>query len=103
MEAAYTKTDAVVMLDASEVRLILKALDELRYAQVTGQMSGSQLINLAGLSHEWLRMTQDMSSRAKDRVTKPDDGYRMISKAIGKVLPDEYWEIWSEDVARLKS
>lgn len=103
MEAAYTKTDAVVMLDASEVRLIMRALDCLRYSPASAGLNGSQLVNLAGLSHEWLCMTQDMSSPAKDRVTKPDDGYRMISKAIGKVLPDEYWEIWSEDVARLKS
>ncbi len=101
MEAAYTKTDAVVVLDVYEVRLIMKALDVLRYSDES--LTGSQLVNLAGLSQEWLCMTQDMSSPAKDRITKPDDGYRMISKAIGKVLPDEYWEIWSEDVARLKS
>ena len=100
MEAAYTKTNAVVILDPSEVQLIMKALDTLRYSGET--MTGSMLVNLAGLSTEWACMTQDMTSPAKDRITKPEDDYRVICKAIGNVLPDEYWEIWSEDVARLQ-
>lgn len=103
MEAVYTKKTAVVVLDDSEVRLIMKALDELRYSESATTMTGSMLVNLAGLSHEWLRMSQDMGSPNPERVTKPDDGYSVVMKAIGKVLPDEYHEFWAEDVARFIS
>ncbi len=103
MDAAYTKKTAFVVLDDSEVRLIMKALDELRYAKGTGQMTGSQLVNFAGLSYEWLCMTQDMGSPQPERVTDPEDGYLVAMKAIGKVLPADYHEFWAEDVDRFIS
>lgn len=99
MEAAYTKNDAVVILDPSEVRLIMKALDTLRYSGET--MTGSMLVNLAGLSQDWQCMTQDIGSPKEDRITKPDDGYLVIAKAMGMVLPVDYWEISAEDVKRM--
>lgn len=65
MDAAYTKKTAFVVLDESEVRLIMKALDELRYSDESAAMTGSMLVNLAGLSHEWICMTQDMEARSR--------------------------------------
>lgn len=103
MDAAYTKKTAFVVLDDSEVRLIMRALDVLRYSEPSKTMTGSQLINLAGLSQEWMCMTQDMGSPKPERVTNPDDGYSVVMKAIGKVLPDDYHEFWAEDVARFMS
>lgn len=100
MDAAYTKKTAFVVLDDSEVRLIMKALDELRYSEASTSMTSSMLVNLAGLSHEWLCMTQDMGSPKPERVTNPDDGYSVVMKAIGKVLPPDYHEFWAEDVDR---
>lgn len=55
--------EVVVSLDHSEVRLIMKALDVLRYSVDSYRMSGSQLVNLAGLSSEWLRLTQDVGGK----------------------------------------
>lgn len=103
MDAAYTKKTAFVVLDRSEVRLIMRALDCLRYSPASAGLNGSQLADLAGLSHEWLCMSQDMGSPKPERVTKPDDGYSVVMKAIGKVLPPEYHEFWAEDVARFIS
>ena len=103
MDAAYTKKTAFVVLDDSEVRLIMKALDCLRYSPASAGLNGSQLVNLAGLSHEWLCMTQDMESPNPERVTNPDDGYSVVMNAIGKVLPDDYHEFLAEDVARFIS
>lgn len=103
MDAAYNKKTAFVVLDDSEVRLIMKALDELRYSEAGTSMTGSQLVNLAGLSQEWMGMLQDMGSPNPERITKPDDGYSVIMKAIGKVLPSEYHEFWAEDVERFIS
>lgn len=103
MDAAYTKKTAFVVLDDSEVRLIMKALDELRYSEASTTMTGSMLVNLAGLSQEWMCMSQDMGSPNQERVTNPDDGYSVVMKAIGKVLPPEYHEFWAEDVARFIS
>lgn len=100
MDAAYTKKTAFVVLDDSEVRLIMKALDELRYSEASTSMTGSMLINLAGLSQEWRSMAQDMGSPKPERVTNPDDGYSVVMKAIGKVLPPDYHEFWAEDVDR---
>ncbi len=100
MDAAYTKKTAFVVLDDSEVRLIMKALDTLRYSNESATMTGSMLINLAGLSQEWLCMTQDMGSPKPERVTNPDDGCSVMMKAIGEVLPPDYHEFWAEDVDR---
>jgi hypothetical protein len=45
-------------------------------------------------------MTRDMGSQNPERVTNPDDGYSVVMKAIGKVLPPDYHEFWAEDVDR---
>ena len=96
MDAAYTKKTAFVVLDDSEVRLIDRALHCLRYSNDI--KDGSQLVNLAGLSQEWMCMSQDMGSPNPERVTNPEDGYSVVMKAIGKVLPPDYHEFWAEDV-----
>ena len=98
MDAAYTKKTAFVVLDDSEVRLIGRALHCLRYSNDI--KDGSQLVNLAGLSQEWMGMLQDMGSPNPERVTNPEDGYSVVMKAIGKVLPPDYHEFWAEDVDR---
>ena len=98
MDAAYTKKTAFVVLDDSEVRLIDRALHCLRYSNDI--KDGSQLLNLAGLSQEWMCMSQDMGSPNPERVTNPEDGYLVVMKAIGKVLPPDYHEFWAEDAAR---
>lgn len=51
-----------VALDPSEVRLIMRALDCLRYSEESAHMNGSQLVNLAGLSMEWRGLTQDIAA-----------------------------------------
>lgn len=90
MDAAYNKKTAVVVLDASEVQLIMKALDVLRYSDE--KMNGSQLVNLAGLSAEWLGMTQDMGSPKKDRISDAEDIDRCMSKAVmGLYDPEFSW------------
>lgn len=48
-------------IDPAEVRLIMKALDELRYADASKTMTGSQLVKLAGLSMEWRTLTQQIA------------------------------------------
>lgn len=48
-------------LEPDEVRLIMKALDELRYSEASRTMTGSQLVNLAGLSSEWRTLTQEIA------------------------------------------
>lgn len=101
MDAAYTKKTAFVVLDDYEVRLIDRALHCLRYSDDIKDVS--QLVNLAGLSQEWMCMSHDMRSPNPERVTKPDDGYSVVMKAIGKVLPPDYHEFWAEDVARFMS
>lgn len=80
MDAAYNKDMAVVVLDRSEVRLIMKALDVLRYSDE--KMNGSMLINLAGLSHEWLCMTQAISSPNKYMVSPDADIDLVMDKYI---------------------
>lgn len=95
MDAAYTKKAAVVVLDDSEVRLIMQALDELRYSELSGRFNGSQLINLAGLSHEWLCMSQDMGSRKKDRVTTIEDTDHVMDKIVHELYsPMSSWEVY---------
>lgn len=95
MDAVYNERDAVVILDHSEVRLIMKALDELRYAKVTGQMNGSQLVNLAGLSQEWLCMTQDIGSRDKKRLSTDEDIASFTSLYVGTMYgKDSSWEVY---------
>ena len=92
MDAAYTKKTAVVVLDDSEVRLIMKALDTLRYSPASAGLTGSMLVNLAGLSHEWLCMTQDMESPKKGRLSDADDIDRCLAKAVkGLHDPDFAW------------
>lgn len=80
MEAAYTKKDAVIILDVSEVRLIMRALDLLRYSDEN--LNGSQLVNLAGLSVEWRAMLQDMASPKKDRISNDPDRDYLITKVF---------------------
>lgn len=82
MDAVYNEKDAVVILDHSEVRLIMKALDVLRYSDE--KMNGSQLVNLAGLSQEWLCMTQDIGSPDKNRLSAYNDIERFSGKYIEK-------------------
>lgn len=95
MDAAYNKKTAVVVLDASEVRLIMKALDELRYSAESVTMNGSQLINLAGLSHEWLSMTQDIGSPQPERITHTLDIADVISKIVREFYGPVYdWEVY---------
>lgn len=48
-------------LEPDEVRLIMKALDELRYSEASRTMTGSMLVNLAGLSSEWRTLTQQIA------------------------------------------
>lgn len=78
MDAAYNKETIAVILDPSEVRLIMQALDVLRYSDEP--MNGSQLINLAGLSHEWLCVTQDIGSPQKLRISHQHDVQRILDK-----------------------
>lgn len=93
MDAAYNKETAVIVLDASEVRLIMKALDVLRYSDE--KMNGSQLVNLAGLSHEWLCMTQGIGSPKPERITQPLDIDRVMSKIVREIYgPDCDWEVY---------
>ncbi len=80
MVAAYNKKTAVVVLDPSEVRLIMKALDELRYSDASRSMTGSQLVNLAGLSMEWLSMTQGIGSPDPDRITDERNNDKVMDK-----------------------
>ncbi len=95
MDAAYTKKTAVVVLDDSEVRLIMKALDELRYSEESTTMTGSMLINLAGLSSEWLTLVQDMGSPDPARVSQvldvPDVMSRIVKELYG---PECSWEVY---------
>lgn len=96
MNDLYIGTDEVVVsLDHSEVRLIMKALDVLRYSADSYRMSGSQLVNLAGLSSEWLRLTQDVGGKRFTNV----DGYDAQDMVIGRIIkiicgPDVSWEIY---------
>lgn len=58
MRDLYIASDEIVVsLDPSEIRLIDRALHCLRYSNEP--MTGSQLVNLAGLSGEWRALTQD--------------------------------------------
>lgn len=50
-----------ISIDPADVRLIMKALDELRYSDASNSMTGSQLVNLAGLSMEWRTLTQQIA------------------------------------------
>lgn len=69
--------EAYVKLDGSEARLIALALDNLRYSDIT--MTGSQLVDLAGLSMEWRGFTQDLHNR----WSSEDELLRMASKVAG--------------------
>ncbi len=93
MDAAYTKKTAVVVLDDSEVRLIDRALHCLRYSDDI--KDGSQLVNLAGLSQEWMCMSQDMGSPNPGRVTQvldvPDVMRRIVTELYG---PECSWEVY---------
>ncbi len=94
MDAAYTKNTAFVVLDGFEVLLIMKALDELRYLRATSQMSGTTLINLAGLSQEWRSMAQDMGSPNPGRVTQVLDVSDVMSRITKELYgPKASWEI----------
>lgn len=95
MDAAYNKKTAVVVLDASEVRLIMRALDVLRYSEPCKTMTGSQLVNLAGLSAEWLGMTQDIGSPDPERITQTLDIADVISKIVREIYgPECSWEVY---------
>lgn len=94
MDAAYTKKTAFVVLDDSEVRLIMKALDELRYSEESTTMNGSMLINLAGLSHEWLCMTQDIGSPDPDRITDDKTNDIAMSKLAELYGERASWEVY---------
>lgn len=64
MNDLFIGTDEVVVsLDHSEVRLIMKALDELRYSEALNGMDGSQLVNLAWLSNAWMGLTTDVGGK----------------------------------------
>lgn len=89
------KDEVVVSLDHSEVRLVMRALDVLRYSADSYRMSGSQLVNLAGLSGEWLRLTQDVGGK---RFTPTD--FKALEKASDRCLETIWrdnsvsWEIY---------
>lgn len=79
MEAVYrNEKEIFVKLDGPEVRLIMKALDELRYAPVS--MMGSQLVDLAGLSMEWMCLCQDIGGK---RWSSPEEFLKAASKVAG--------------------
>lgn len=94
MDAAYNKKTAVVVLDDSEVRLIMKALDELRYSDASRSMTGSQLVNLAGLSMEWLCMSQGIGSPDPDRITDERNNDRVMSKLAELYGERASWEVY---------
>ena len=79
MEAVYrSEKEIFVKLDGPEVRMIMKALDELRYAPVS--MTGSQLVDLAGLSMEWMCLCQDVGGK---RWSGPEEFLKAASKVAG--------------------
>lgn len=91
MDAAYNSKDAVVILDPSEVRLIKIALDVLRYNEETAHMNGYQLINLAGLSWEWNRLTVDVNRK---RFITEDDLVLFTGKALRTLYGEDInWEV----------
>lgn len=81
-------------MDVSEVRLIMKALDELRYSDASKSMTGSQLVNLAGLSMEWLCMTQDIGSPDPDRITDEKTNDIAMSKLAEIYGERASWEVY---------
>lgn len=94
MDAAYNSRDAVVILDHSEVRLIMKALDVLRYSEESAHMNGSQLVNLAGLSAEWRTATQDIGARPQ-RLSTDEEIESFTSLFVGTMYGKDYsWEVY---------
>lgn len=76
MEAVYrSEKEIYVKLDGPEVRLIMLALDELRYEPAG--LTGSQLVDLAGLSTEWKCLTQDVGGK---RWSSPEEFLKAASK-----------------------
>lgn len=95
MEAAYTKKTAVVVLDDSEVLLLMRALTELRYSNESKYMTGSMLVNLAGLSQEWRNMSVDMSSPKPERVSQVLDIPFVMSRIVKELYgPECSWEVY---------
>lgn len=94
MDAVYNSKDAVVILDHSEVRLIKIALDALRYSEESVSMSGSQLVNLAGLSAEWATITQVVNARPK-RLSTVEEIESFTSLFVGTMYgKDCSWEVY---------
>lgn len=95
MDAAYTKKTAVVVLDDSEVLLIMRALAALRYSNESKYLSGSMLVNLAGLSQEWHNMSTDMASRNPERVLQVLDIPVVMSRIVKELYgPECSWEVY---------
>ena len=92
MDAVYNSKDAAVILDHSEVWLIKIALDVLRYNDASAKLNGSQLVNLAGLSVEWEKMTADINHKC----TSAEIGIeRFMSKTVKTLYGDGYsWEVY---------
>lgn len=95
MDAAYTKKTAVVVLDATEVLLIMIALADLTYSYKPQWMSGLMRSELAGLSKEWRDMTMEQQSPQPERITHvldvPDVMSRIVKELYG---PECSWEVY---------
>lgn len=80
MEAVYrNEKEIFVKLDGPEMRLIMKALDDLRISSAA-ILTGSQLVDLAGLSMEWMCMCQDVGGK---RWSSPEEFLTAASKVAG--------------------
>ena len=80
MEAVYrNEKEVYVKLDGPEVRLIMKALDTMRY-NTDIVLTGSQLVDLSGLSMEWMCLCQDVGG---NRWSSPEEFLKAASKVAG--------------------
>lgn len=60
--------NVTMIMDLTEVRLIEKALEVLRYSKETEKMTGEELLNLAKLSEEFQTIKIEMKERKKQYV-----------------------------------
>ena len=76
--ACRSEKEIYVKLDGPEMRLIAKALSVLRYSNEP--MTGSQLVDLAGLSVEWMTLCQDVGGK---RWSTDADLLKLAGKVAG--------------------